>query len=139
MTEKRYIGRSWKWSPEEQRMIEILPDAPKDVDAPFVQQDTIEPTMSMTGSDRIYESKSALRREYKELGFVETGAPPKKENCAPRKYKPDIASIRDTALEMERQLKWGMAPLTERERHERVCGSEEERRYKAWKERNWKD
>lgn len=129
-------GKSFKWCKKTRQLVE-LSDASEDINAPFVQQDTIEPTMSMTGTDKVYESKSALRREYKELGFEEVGEKPKPENCAPRKYKPDFAEIRETALEQAQKLKWGMAPLTEKERHEALCGSEEQRRYESWKSRNW--
>lgn len=133
---KKPIRGSWKYDRETGKLVSVWEEE-KDTNAPFVQQDTIEPTMSMTGTDKVYESKSALRREYKELGFEEVGEKPKPENCAPKKYKSDFAAIRETALKEAQKLKWGMAPLSEKERHERLCGSEEQRRYDAWKTRNW--
>lgn len=106
------------------------------VAAPAVHQDSMEPTMSMTGTNKIYESKSALRREYKELGFVETGKAP--DPCHRERYKANRGEIRATVAEQVRKRKWGMVPLDEKQRHDALCGNQEMRKYEAWKRRNWK-
>lgn len=62
------------WDKEKQRMVPKKDFKKKIIAAPFVQQDTIEPIMShATREGKVFESKSALRRHYKEHGFRETG------------------------------------------------------------------
>ncbi len=89
------------------------------VNAPAVHQDTLSsPVMSMTGSDRIHESRSSLRKEYKEMGFVEVGERPKFEKSVDGfKYKADIEDIRDTVQKVAMGLKYGTIPMTEEEKY----------------------
>ena len=91
---------------------------PVEVNAPAIHQDTCEPFMSMTGSDRIHESKSSYRKELKEMGFVEVGEKPKFERPLDSfKYKSDINDIRDTVARVANGLKYGNIPMTEEEKH----------------------
>lgn len=104
----------------------------KTVDAPFVIGDEIEPTMSMTGTDKIHTSKSTLRREYKELGFVETGGAhlgQKPERVDPEKKHREI---REDILKSMNDLRWGNVPQTEKEKE--IC-QREERQYQEYVKR----
>lgn len=59
---------------KKQKLVPLKRPLKKRVSAPFVQQDTIEPTVShATREGKVFESKSALRRHYRENGFYETG------------------------------------------------------------------
>jgi hypothetical protein len=72
---------------------------------PGIIRDTMDPLKSMA-SGRMHDSKSALRREYKELGYVELG------NDAPRAnapYQPD-PTIGDDVAEAWQMLENGYVP-----------------------------
>lgn len=100
------------------------------VNAPFIQPDTIPPTESMATANReIFDSKSRLMEHYKKHGYECTwGERPK----GPKGYKPDKEQIANDWREAERLAKWGMVPLSEKEKQRCI---EEERAYEAWKKR----
>lgn len=89
------------------------------VNAPAVHQDTFkDPIMSMTGTDRIHESRSSYNRELKEMGYVVTGEKPKFEKPVDSfKYKANVEDIRDTVQKVAMGLKYGTIPMTEEEKY----------------------
>ena len=115
----------WRYN-KETDSFEQVQQAAK-VAAPSVITDDIPPTMSMTGSDKWFTSKSALRRHYKDEGYVETGTVnaerPKTFDREQRRRE-----LREAIQKAENDLKYGMAPLTEKEREQ---GIREERRWKS--------
>lgn len=100
--------------------------------APFVITDEIAPVMSMTGSDKIYTSKSALRREYKEMGFIEVGAD-RVRGEAPKPISKDerMKEIRDTVAKSINDLRYGNVPISEKERE---LNLREERQWQSYKQ-----
>lgn len=92
---------------------------PVEINAPAIIQDTLpEPVMSMTGSDKMYDSKSALRREYKEMGFVEVGEKPKFDKPLDGfRWKSDGDKIRDDVARIINDLKYGNIPMTEEQKY----------------------
>lgn len=78
--------------------------------------DEIPPTLSMTGSDKTYTSKRKLRAEYRDLGFVETGG----EQLRPKKIDREERrrQIREDVEKANNLVKYGMAPLTDKEREQ---------------------
>jgi hypothetical protein len=113
----------------------------KDVNAPYVIDDTIPPTVShATSEGLVFTSRSKLYAHYKEHGFEcdggahnigrFTGPRPKKfDPEAERSRKAEWGmlkldpDIRASVMEARRKVKWGMAPLTEREKER--CQREE--------------
>lgn len=100
---------------------------PMAADAPFVVTDEMAPTLSHADG-KYYTSKSKLRREYKRLGVVETGGRPKWK--PPTKLKSDINGIRDSVAKALNDARYGMAPLTEREKE--LC-KQENRKFQEYK------
>lgn len=124
------MGERWRFNPKTKK-VELVDEMERvDPDAPNVITDEIEPTMSMTGTDKIYTSKSKLRQEYKELGFVETGG--ERIKAQPR-AKPDRQAIREAVEKTYYDIKYDRIPISERERER--C-KQEERAYQNWKRRN---
>lgn len=70
-----------------------------DLPVPFLARDSMDPVQSQA-SGKMYDSKSALRAEYKALGYIEVGNDPARLRPAP-KPKPDRKAIRQ-ALEKAR-------------------------------------
>lgn len=63
---------------------------------PHIIGDVMEPVQSMA-SGKYYESKSAIRAEYKRLGMVEIGNDPSRLKLRDRKAKkPDLKAIKTT-------------------------------------------
>jgi len=134
------MKNQFKWDAKQMMMVPVG-EAAKDVDAPFVQDDTIPPTMShATDEGRIFESRSELEAHYRLHGFECTGGAhntgratgPKRKifDCeAERARKAEWGmlkidpDIRATVAEQLRKTKWGMAPITEREKER--CTREE--------------
>lgn len=120
--------RGWFWwNKETQQMERLQFGPPKEVNAPYVISDEMAPTMSMTGTDKIYTSKRAIRREYKERGFVEMGELP---NLGPPPCpfdQPKYEKVRDTVLRAANDIKYNNAPVTEQQRQ---FYKDEERRCK---------
>lgn len=120
----------WRYDKKTKRLEAVGKPRLSIVDAPFVHPDTIPPTESMATDKReVFESKSALMRHYAEHGYECVG---KVDVRGPKEYKPDQQQIADDWREAERLAKWGMVPLTEREKQ--LC-IEEERNYQEWKKR----
>lgn len=92
--------------------------------------DEIAPTLSMTGTDKVYTSKRKLRAEYRALGFVETGG----EQPKPRKIDREARrqQIREDAMKAANLVKYGMAPLTDKEREQCL---REDRTYLEYKKK----
>lgn len=79
-----------------------------DIPAPMIIGDHIEPVQSMA-SGKMYDSKSALRSEYKAMGFVEVGNDAARLQPKP-KEKPDRTSIRDSVKKAAAQWSSGVRP-----------------------------
>lgn len=93
----------------------------------FVQDDTIEPTMShATDEGKIFTSRSELNKHYKEHGFECTGGSHLTgKGLYDFKYpKPNPREIRDTIEKVACELDAGMHPLTEKERERWVTRRE---------------
>jgi hypothetical protein len=123
--------------------VEIKPKSAPIVDAPFVQDDTIPPTESHATDERkIFDSRQKLFEHYKQHGFECTGGSHLKgrhagphnrkvfESDAERARKAEWGmlkvdpTVRDTVAKEFNKTKWGMTPLTEREKER--CSREEE-------------
>lgn len=124
------MGDVWRFNPNTGKVEPISEIERVDPDAPHIITDEIEPTLSMTGTDKIYTSKSQLRKEYKELGFVETGG---ERNKAQPRAKPDRQAIREAVEKTYYDIKYDRIPISERERER--C-KQEERAYQNWKLKN---
>jgi hypothetical protein len=122
--------RGWFSLNKDTHTLEPYCPGKKNVAAPFVITDEIEPVMSMTGSDKIYSSKSALRREYKEMGFVEVGPGGNRGNYKPPTKEERMKEIRETVAKSLNDLKYGNVPISERERE---INLREEREWQAYK------
>jgi hypothetical protein len=123
--------RGWFHWNKETNQLERLEFGPvKVVNAPYVITDEMPPTMSMTGTDKIYTSKRAIRQEYKDLGFREIGD---SKNLGPPPCPRDAAirgeAMRDTIARAKNDIKYNNAPATERQKQ---FWKDEER---AWKNR----
>ena len=64
---------------------------------PMIQTDTMSPVKSMTNG-QIYDSKSALRSEYKRAGVTEIGNEKLKPYTIPRPKKKDVQATVEKAL-----------------------------------------
>ena len=107
-----------------------------DGESAYVNPDSMEPVESLaTNEGKIFDSKSALRRHYAELGYEEGSLKGEKERAREaRDYKAKMAEERRSDVaEAIRRVRWGMAPLSERERAK--C-QEEKRTFQEWKKRN---
>ena len=86
--------------------------------APYVHQDSMEPIESMASdTGEVFDSKSAYKRHLDEKGFEVTGG----DHLTGRgvhdfEYQPDRAEINESVKEQINNLKWGNAPLTEKEK-----------------------
>ena len=103
---------------------------PRDADAPMVITDEIEPTLSMTGSDKIYTSKRKLREEYKEMGFIETGGEKPKPRV--RDLEAEKKARRDDVERTLYDLKYDRVPVSEESRE---INRREEREYNEYARR----
>lgn len=83
--------------------VERLPPARSDLPAPRLASDVMEPVQSQA-TGVVYDSKSAIRAEYKRLGYIEKGndrRPPWKMPRTPR------AVIRDTVQKAAARVERG--------------------------------
>lgn len=84
-----------------------LPEAPQrsNLSAPMIITDTMAPVQSMA-TGKMYDSKAAIRAEYRRLGMVEVGNDPQR---LARKEKPKIdrKAIKDTVLKAAARVERG--------------------------------
>lgn len=73
--------------------------------APQIVSDTMGAVQSQA-SGKIYDSKSELRKEYKQLGMVEVGNDPARLRQKP-KHKPDRKDIKDSLQKATARFKRG--------------------------------
>ncbi len=105
-------------------------------EAPFVITDEIDPVVSYaTDEGKVFDSRSALKAHYKEHGFEMTGGDHIKTEAQKRAEAAEYKAKRFEDIKKDVQItlnktKWGMAPITEREKY--IC-QQEERRYQQWK------
>jgi hypothetical protein len=82
--------------------------ARSDLPAPMVICDAMDPVQSMA-SGKMYDSKSAIRAEYKALGFIEVGNDPARFKPK-QKAKPDRKAIRDAVHKADARWRNGERP-----------------------------
>lgn len=99
-----------------------------------VIEDSMAPHISDVDGETVFTSKSAYKKHVEANGFRITGKVP--EVKAKEPYKSDYNELRRDAERAINENKWGSAPLTEKERHDRLCGNDEIRREKEWCKRN---
>ena len=121
-----------KWNKDLKKVVWHEKESQVEIDAPFVQDDTIPPTESLaTAEGKVFDSMSQLKRHYKHNGYEMTGGDHLTgKGVLDFKFKSDLQDIRSDILEAKRKIEWGMAPVTERERE--IC-HREEMRYKTFK------
>jgi len=109
------------------------PSPPKEVNAPYVHSDEIQPTMSHATSEGLmFESKSKLRAHYKQHGYEERGCAP--EYKLPERPKPDREQIRRDVEKSYYDIKYDRVPISERERQ--VCREEQRKLGKNYTVKN---
>jgi hypothetical protein len=103
-------------------------EKPKAIAVHSVHGDECGPIHSMTGTDKVYTSKSAYRRELKEMGFREVGEilkpTPEKKSKEQR-----IREIRDDVEKAYNDIKYARIPIPEKERQQTI---EEERQWESY-------
>lgn len=83
------------WSkPLPRRERRYIPPARSSLPCPMLIRDEMPPVKSMADG-KMYDSKAAIRAEYKRLGFVEVGDDPARFRQKP-KVEPDRTEIRET-------------------------------------------
>lgn len=126
------MKRIYYWNPDTQKMEERKPYRRPEVNAPAVWGDEIPPTVShATDEGRVFESRSALYRHYKENGFECTGGDHLTgRGLSDYRHRSSIEDIRADLLETKRQCEWGMAPVSDMQRER---WNREERSYQEYK------
>lgn len=130
-------GRAWRYDKILERCVEVgTADDPR-CELHYVQDDTIPPTVShATDEGKVFTSRSALYAHYKEHGYECTGGSHHTgKGMMDWKYKADPVDLRrDIEINLNK-IKWGMAPISERERE--LCRIEERayQQYKSQRER----
>lgn len=81
------------------------PPARSDLPCPLIMSDVMEPVQSQA-TGKMYDSKSAIRAEYKRLGMVEIGNDPARFKPRQRK-KTDRREIKDTVEKAAARFKRG--------------------------------
>lgn len=71
----------------------------------MVITDTMAPVQSMA-TGKMYDSKAAIRAEYRQLGMVEVGNDPQR-HARKERPKPDRAAIKDTVLKAQARVERG--------------------------------
>ena len=108
----------WHWDPitnKGEMRKKPKPKKPKVVNAPAVHGDEIIGGIESMVDGKIYDSKSRLRKSYKELGYVEKG---NDRLPAPRRptEREIFEEIREDTEKAFYDLKYGRVPLTEQEK-----------------------
>lgn len=124
-------GKKYSWSAE-LGLYEIGEETKREVDAPAVAVDEMEPMQSMADC-KFYTSKSAYRKSLKRLGFMEIGNNTeglnKKENIfETREYN---EKLKEDMTRAYYEVRDGMAPLSEldKERCKRIDKNQERTDY----------
>lgn len=112
------ITRKYKYHKGSDSVVEVTRPGVRPVDAPYVQDDTIPPTVShATDEGRVFTSRAALYAHYKEHGFECTGGSHLTgKSFTDFEYKSDIEDVRADLYDTYNKLQWGMIPLTEKEK-----------------------
>lgn len=79
-----------------------------DIPTPMVISDHMAPVQSMA-SGKMYDSKSAIRAEYKAMGMIEVGNDPARLKPKAR-VEPDRKSIRESVKKAAAQWNGGVRP-----------------------------
>jgi hypothetical protein len=131
----RDISRgAWRYDRAQRCLVEYTP--PPKVQVHAVHQDSMDPVEYMGNANReMYDSKSALRRRYRQDGWYEMG------NDRPRPSKPDPEKrrreIEDDAARAINAIKYGEAELTEWEKHQAELERRELEAYKRRQKARW--
>lgn len=118
-------GGRWVIDKETGKLVPWKPQPRKEVNAPYVRSDEIIGGMRSMVTGRIHDSKSSLRREYRNLGYIEVGNdiktwnPKRPDPTDQPGYKERLVADIDKAYT---QIRDGNAPISEleRERHKIV-------------------
>jgi hypothetical protein len=111
------IGQIIVWDPVQGKCVEIDKKTPTEGAAPAVHDDTIPDTESYaTDEGRVFNSKSALMRHYREHGYECTGGDHLTGQQPKVRHKANREEIVADIREAERKIKWGMSPSTEKEK-----------------------
>jgi hypothetical protein len=94
---------AWSEPPIPRRV--VIPPARSDLPAPRLARDTMDPVQSQV-TGKMYDSKSALRAEYRRMGAEEVGNDPARFRPRERP-KPDRKAIRDTLERAEARFNRG--------------------------------
>ena len=120
----KFIG---KWDKKERRIKWFSPEVAQQIkEIHYIQTDEIPPTMShATSEGKIFTSKSKLFQHYKDHGFECTGGDHLTgKGVADFRYISNHDETMADVAESLRKIKWGMAPLTEKEKE--ICRREEQ-------------
>lgn len=131
------IKTKYKWDSVQQKMV-LEQDYRKPIteaDFLYIKTDEIEPCQSMATVDSPTFTSLARLREYdKDHGFIHCG-PEGIKREQPKLKVTTEEEVRETAAKCLNDLRWGNVPVDERSKE---LWNQEERAYKAWKQRNWK-
>lgn len=98
MARQRFCKACRKWHSVENWPVDCAaparPDTRSGLPAPMILTDCMDPVRSQLDG-KMYTSKSALRRTYREAGVVEVGNDPARLR-QPQKSKPDRQAIKDS-------------------------------------------
>jgi len=125
-------NRKWKIDRDTGKLVEIFTAEQLRKKSAHVLEDTIDPVVShATDEGLVFDSRSKLNAHYKLNGYECTGGDHLTgSSVTNHKHKADGAAIRATVSEELRKQKWGMAPMTEKEK-ERCL--REERTYQQYR------
>ncbi len=124
------------FNPESNKYVRELPKKPVEVNAPYVKKDEIVGGIESWVDGKVYDSKSRLRRSYKENNVVEKG----NERLPRRKQQTDSErrdDIHQDTVKAFYDLKYDRVKITELEKEKcqrelRHLKMEKERRRTRW-------
>ena len=125
------MRKRYRWDKKLKAMVEITPETKE---FHYVQDDTILPTVShATDEGKVFTSRSALYEHYRQHGYECTGGSHLTgKGVFDYKYKCNPEDLRRDIEQGLNQVKWGMAPISEKERE--LC-NQEERTYQEYRQR----
>lgn len=103
------------WDEENHKYVRELPKKTVEVNAPYVIRDEIVGGIESWVDGKIYDSKSRLRKSYKENGVIEKGndrIPWRRHQTDEERYK----DIREDVTKAYYDIKYDRVPLTELEK-----------------------
>lgn len=110
------MGIKYRLNPETMKLEEIA-EAPRPRPQQFIITDDIPEGIQSMVTKNWHTSKSSLRREYKEHGFIEKGNDEVSEHPDPRDEERHDEEIERCTTEAYYAVRDGMAPLSEIDKH----------------------